>query len=600
MAGGSRETHEYDVVVVGAGGAGLRAGIEAHDKGARTAIICKSLLGKAHTVMAEGGIAAAMGNVWPEDDWKVHFRDTMRGGKLLNNWRMAQIHAQQAPDRVLELEEWGALFDRTDDGLILQRDFGGHRYARLAHVGDRTGLEMIRTLQQRTVALGIDVHMECNVQHLLMRDGKVGGVVGYWRESGDLVAFHARAVVLATGGSGKCWQVTSNSWEYSGDGMGMALEVGADLIDMEKVQFHPTGMVWPPSVRGILVTEGVRGDGGTLRNSAGERFRFHYIPEFFKADTADNEAEADAWYRDKKNNRRTPDLLPRDEVARAINAEVKAGRGTEHGGVLLDIATRRDAEYIMRRLPSMYHQFKELADVDITREAMEVGPTCHYIMGGVRVDADTSATTVPGLYAAGEVAGGLHGANRLGGNSLSDLLVFGRIAGQSAAEYALGLDAAPTPDPSGVERLAARMLAPFTDRGAENPYAIHGDLQRAMHELVGIIRTESELLQAMEEIAALKDRAARVKVEGGRRFNPGWHLALDLGSLLAVAEAATLSAIECRESRGGHTRDDYPDPDPEFGKVNVVTRRRDGAISVSLEPLPEMPEELRKIVEEPV
>ena len=600
MAGESRETHEYDVVVVGAGGAGLRAGIEAHDKGARTAILCKSLLGKAHTVMAEGGIAAAMGNVWPEDNWKVHFRDTMRGGKLLNNWRMAQIHAQQAPDRVLELEEWGALFDRTDEGLILQRDFGGHRYARLAHVGDRTGLEMIRTLQQRTVALGIDVHMECNVQHLLVRDGKVGGVVGYWRESGDLVAFHAKAVVLATGGSGKCWQVTSNSWEYSGDGMGMALEVGADLIDMEKVQFHPTGMVWPPSVRGILVTEGVRGDGGTLRNSAGERFMFQYIPEFFKAETADNEAEADAWYQDKKNNRRTPDLLPRDEVARAINAEVKAGRGTEHGGVLLDIATRRDAEYIMRRLPSMYHQFKELADVDITREAMEVGPTCHYIMGGVRVDADTSATTVPGLYAAGEVAGGLHGANRLGGNSLSDLLVFGRIAGQSAAEYALGVDAAPAPDPAEVDRLTDRMLAPFADRGSENPYAIHNDLQRAMHNLVGIIRTESELLQAMEEIAALKDRAARVKVEGGRRFNPGWHLALDLGSLLAVAEAATLSAIECRESRGGHTRDDYPDPDPEFGKVNVVTRKKDGAISVSLEPLPEMPEELRKIVEEPV
>ena len=600
MAGESRETHEYDVVVVGAGGAGLRAGIEAHDKGARTAILCKSLLGKAHTVMAEGGIAAAMGNVWPEDNWKVHFRDTMRGGKLLNNWRMAQIHAQQAPDRVLELEEWGALFDRTDEGLILQRDFGGHRYARLAHVGDRTGLEMIRTLQQRTVALGIDVHMECNVQHLLVRDGKVRGVVGYWRESGDLVAFHAKAVVLATGGSGKCWQVTSNSWEYSGDGMGMALEVGADLIDMEKVQFHPTGMVWPPSVRGILVTEGVRGDGGTLKNSAGERFMFHYIPEFFKAETADNEAEADAWYQDKKNNRRTPDLLPRDEVARAINAEVKAGRGTEHGGVLLDIATRRDAEYIMRRLPSMYHQFKELADVDITREAMEVGPTCHYIMGGVRVDADTSATTVPGLYAAGEVAGGLHGANRLGGNSLSDLLVFGRIAGQSAAEYAMGVDAGAAPDPAEVDRLAARMLAPFADRGNENPYAIHGDLQRAMHNLVGIIRTESELLQAMEEIAALKDRAARVKVEGGRRFNPGWHLALDLGSLLAVAEAATLSAIECRESRGGHTRDDYPDPDPEFGKVNVVTRKKDGAISVSLEPLPEMPEELRKIVEEPV
>ena len=600
MAGESCETHDYDVVVVGAGGAGLRAGIEAHDKGARTAIICKSLLGKAHTVMAEGGIAAAMGNVWPEDNWKVHFRDTMRGGKLLNNWRMAQIHAQQAPDRVLELEEWGALFDRTDEGLILQRDFGGHRYARLAHVGDRTGLEMIRTLQQRAVALGIDVYMECNIQHLLMHDGRVTGAVGYWRESGELIVFNCKAVVLATGGSGKCWQVTSNSWEYSGDGMGMAMEVGADLIDMEKVQFHPTGMVWPPSVRGILVTEGVRGDGGTLLNSEGERFMFNYIPEFFKAETADNEAEADAWYQDKKNNRRTPDLLPRDEVARAINAEVKAGRGTEHGGVLLDIANRRDAAYIQRRLPSMYHQFKELADVDITKEAMEVGPTCHYIMGGVRVDADSSATTVPGLYAAGEVAGGLHGANRLGGNSLSDLLVFGRIAGASAADYALGAEAAAAPDPAEVERLTALMLEPFTDRGNENPYAIHSDLQRTMHNLVGIIRTESEMLKAMDEIAAYKERAARVKVEGGRRFNPGWHLALDLRCLLEVAEAATLSALECKESRGGHTRDDYPDPDPEYGSVNVVTRKQNGAISVSLEPLPEMPEELRKIVEEQV
>ncbi len=600
MARESYETHDYDVVVVGAGGAGLRAGIEAHDKGAKTAIICKSLLGKAHTVMAEGGIAAAMGNVWPEDNWKVHFRDTMRGGKLLNNWRMAQIHAQQAPDRVLELEEWGALFDRTDEGLILQRDFGGHRYARLAHVGDRTGLEMIRTLQQRTVALGIDVYMECNIQHLLMNDGKVTGVLGYWRESGDLISFSCKSVVLATGGSGKCWQVTSNSWEYSGDGMGMAMEVGSDLIDMEKVQFHPTGMVWPPSVRGILVTEGVRGDGGTLLNSEGERFMFNYIPEFFKAETADNEAEADAWYQDKKNNRRTPDLLPRDEVARAINSEVKAGRGTEHGGVLLDIAGRRDAEYIQRRLPSMYHQFKELADVDITKEAMEVGPTCHYIMGGIRVDADTSATTVPGLYAAGEVAGGLHGANRLGGNSLSDLLVFGRIAGGSAADYALGAAAAPAPDPAEVDRLTALMLEPFTDRGDENPYAIHSDLQRTMHNLVGIIRTESEMLKALEEIAVYKDRAARVKVEGGRRFNPGWHLALDLKSLLGVAEAATLSALECKESRGGHTRDDYPDPDPKFGTVNVVTRRRNGSVSVSLEPLPEMPEELKKIVEEQV
>ncbi|MDE0034481.1 MAG: fumarate reductase/succinate dehydrogenase flavoprotein subunit, partial [Deltaproteobacteria bacterium] len=557
-------------------------------------------LGKAHTVMAEGGIAAAMGNVWPEDNWKVHFRDTMRGGKLLNNWRMAQIHAQQAPDRVLELEEWGALFDRTDEGLILQRDFGGHRYARLAHVGDRTGLEMIRTLQQRAVTLGIDVYMECNIQHLLMNDGRVSGAVGYWRESGELIVFNCKAVVLATGGSGKCWQVTSNSWEYSGDGMGMAMDVGADLIDMEKVQFHPTGMVWPPSVRGILVTEGVRGDGGTLLNSEGERFMFNYIPEFFKAETADNEAEADAWYQDKKNNRRTPDLLPRDEVARAINAEVKAGRGTEHGGVYLDIANRRDSEYIMRRLPSMYHQFKELADVDITKEAMEVGPTCHYIMGGVRVDADTSATAVPGLYAAGEVAGGLHGANRLGGNSLSDLLVFGRIAGESAADYALGAEAAAKADPAEVDRVTTLMLEPFNDRGDENPYTIHSELQRTMHNLVGIIRTESEMLKAMEEIAAYKDRAERVKVEGGRRFNPGWHLALDLRNLLAVAEAATLSALECKESRGGHTRDDFPDPDPKYGSVNVVTRTQNGTISVSLEPLPEMPEELRKIVEEQV
>ena len=598
MARESYETHAYDVVVVGAGGAGLRAGIEAHGKGAKTAIICKSLLGKAHTVMAEGGIAAAMGNVWPEDNWKVHFRDTMRGGKLLNNWRMAQIHAQQAPERVLELEEWGALFDRTNEGLISQRDFGGHRYARLAHVGDRTGLEMIRTLQQRAVALGIDVYMECNIQHLLMSDGRVSGVVGYWRESGELIVFNCKAVVLATGGSGKCWQVSSNSWEYSGDGMGMAMEVGADLIDMEKVQFHPTGMVWPPSVRGILVTEGVRGDGGTLLNSEGDRFMFNYVSEFFKAETADNETEADAWYQDKKNNRRTPDLLPRDEVARAINAEVKAGRGTEHGGVLLDIANRRDAEYIKRRLPSMYHQFKELADVDITKEAMEVGPTCHYIMGGIRVNADTSATTVPGLYAAGEVAGGLHGANRLGGNSLSDLLVFGCIAGASAADHALGVEAVAAPDTVELDRLTGVMLEPFTDRGNENPYAIHSDLQRTMHNLVGIIRTESEMLTALEEIAVYKDRAAHVKVEGGRRFNPGWHLALDLRSLLAVAEAAALSALECKESRGGHTRDDYPDPDPKYGTVNVVTRAHNGTASVSLEPLPAMPEELKKIVEE--
>ncbi|MGH2500206.1 MAG: fumarate reductase/succinate dehydrogenase flavoprotein subunit, partial [Candidatus Limnocylindria bacterium] len=429
-------THEYDVVVVGAGGAGLRAAIEASAEGARAAVVCKSLLGKAHTVMAEGGIAAALGNVWKEDSWQVHFRDTMRGGKLLNNWRMAQIHAQEAPDRVLELEEWGALFDRTPDGLILQRDFGGHRYARLAHVGDRTGLEMIRTLQDHAVHRGIDVFMECTIQRLLTDDGRIAGAFGYWRESGAFVTFRAKAVVLATGGVGKAWRITSNSWEYTGDGMAMALDAGADLIDMEMVQFHPTGMVWPPSVRGILVTEGVRGDGGTLRNAAGRRFMFDYVPDFFRPETAETEEEADRWYEDKRSNRRTPDLLPRDEVARAIVAEVRAGRGSPHGGVFLDIASRRDAEYIKRRLPSMYHQFRELADVDITTTRMEVGPTLHYIMGGVRVDADSAAATVPGLYAAGEVAAGMHGANRLGGNSLSDLLVFGRRAGLGAAEFA--------------------------------------------------------------------------------------------------------------------------------------------------------------------
>src|SRR5918911_5568917 len=455
------ETHEYDVLVVGAGGAGLRAAIEASAQGAKTALICKSLLGKAHTVMAEGGIAAALGNVWPEDNWRVHFRDTMRGGKLLNNWRMAQIHAQESPDRVLELEEWGALFDRTKDGLILQRDFGGHRYARLAHVGDRTGLEMIRTLQQHAVHKGIDVYMECTIQRLLKDGQRISGALGYWRESGRLVLFKAKAVVLATGGVGQCWEITSNSWEYTGDGIAMALEAGADLIDMEMTQFHPTGMVWPPSVRGLLVTEGVRGDGGTLRNKDGERFMFRYIPEFFKAETADNEAEADRWYADKKNNRRTPDLLPRDEVARAINAEVKAGRGTEHGGVFLDIASRRPADYIRRRLPSMYHQFMQLAGVDITKTAMEVAPTLHYIMGGVRVDADSTQTTVPGLFAAGEVAAGMHGANRLGGNSLSDLLVFGRRAGLYAAEYASRHHGTPSVDGGEVESVAATSLAPF-------------------------------------------------------------------------------------------------------------------------------------------
>ena len=592
------ETHEYDVIVIGAGGAGLRAAIEASAQGARTALVCKSLLGKAHTVMAEGGIAAAMGNVWPEDNWQVHFRDTMRGGKMLNNWRMAQLHAMESPDRVLELEEWGALFDRTRDGLILQRDFGGHRYARLAHVGDRTGLEMIRTLQQRAVHLGIDVHMECNVQRLLKDGERIGGACGYWRATGKLVLFRSKAVVLATGGVGKSWKFTSNSWESTGDGITLGLDAGAELIDMECIQFHPTGMVWPPSVRGILVTEGVRGDGGTLKNSEGARFMFNYIPEYFKSETADNEKEADAWYEDKKNNRRTPDLLPRDEVARAINTEVKAGRGSPHGGVFLDIASRRSPDYIRKRLPSMYHQFRELADVDITRESMEVGPTCHYIMGGIRVNADTTATCVPGLFAAGEVAGGMHGANRLGGNSLSDLIVFGRRAGLHAAEYAKSLKGTLTVDVGQVEGAAREVLAAFESTGNENPYTIHADLQECMQSLVGIIRNAGELRKALDEIAVLKQRLGRVRVGGGRDFNPAWHLALDLYSMLSVSEAVTLGALERRESRGGHTRDDYPFADDRFGKVNVVIRRKGGAFSVAQEPLPEMPDELKELLKE--
>jgi succinate dehydrogenase / fumarate reductase flavoprotein subunit len=589
------ERHDYDVIVVGAGGAGLRAAIEASAAGAHTALICKSLLGKAHTVMAEGGIAAALGNVWEEDNWRVHFRDTMRGGKLLNNWRMAQLHAQEAPDRVLELEEWGALFDRTKDGLILQRDFGGHRYARLAHVGDRTGLEMIRTLQQHAVHKGIDVYMECTLQRLLTDGGKIAGAFGYWRESGKFVLFGARAVVLATGGVGKAWKITSNSWEYTGDGIAMALDAGADLIDMEMVQFHPTAMVWPLSVRGILVTEGVRGDGGTLKNSQGKRFMFDYIPEFFRADTADSEREADAWYEDKRNNRRTPDLLPRDEVARAINTEVKAGRGTPHGGVYLDIASRRPADYIKKRLPSMYHQFKELADVDITTTPMEVGPTLHYIMGGVRVDAETAASTVPGLYAAGEVAAGMHGANRLGGNSLSDLLVFGRRAGAAAAAYAGGA-AAVAVDEAEVEQAARTMLAPFEGAGAENPYALHAELQECMQDLVGIIRREDELGQAIAKLDELSGRLERVTVEGNRQFNPGWHLALDLHSMFTVAKACARSALMRTESRGGHTREDYPNADPEWAKKNVVTRKRGGTLELGAEPLPQLPEELRQLV----
>ena len=592
------ERHSYDVVVVGAGGAGLRAAIEAHEQGARTAVVCKSLLGKAHTVMAEGGIAAAMGNAYPEDDWKVHFRDTMRGGKMLNHWRMAQLHAQEAPDRVRELEDWGALFDRTPEGLISQRDFGGHRYARLAHVGDRTGLELLRTLQQRTVALGIDVYMECTVTRLLTAgDGSISGAFGYWRESGRFVTWSAPSVVLATGGIGKSYKVTSNSWEYTGDGHSLALTAGATLVNMEFVQFHPTGMVWPPSVRGILVTESVRGDGGVLKNSAGNRFMFDYIPDYFRKETAETEEEADRWYTDKKNNRRPPELLPRDEVARAINSEVKAGRGSPHGGVLLDIASRRDADYIQKRLPSMYHQFRELAEVDITAEAMEVGPTCHYVMGGVEVDPETAAAVVPGLYAAGEVAGGMHGSNRLGGNSLSDLLVFGRRAGAAAARRAQEVTAAPL-DERAVDEAARAALAPFERDGGENPYAVQSDLQTVMNDLVGIIRTASEVEQALVRIEALAERARALTVEGHRQYNPGWHLALDLPHMLRVSECIARAALERQESRGGHTRDDFPGPDPEWGRINVVCTLDDDRIALHRQALPTMPDELAEIFEE--
>jgi succinate dehydrogenase / fumarate reductase flavoprotein subunit len=607
------ETHDFDVVIIGAGGAGLRAAIEAQSKGLRTALVCKSLLGKAHTVMAEGGVAAALGNVSDEDNWKVHFRDTMRGGKMLNNWRMAQLHAQESPDRVRELEDWGALFDRTKDGLILQRDFGGHRFARLAHVGDRTGLELIRTLQQRAVAAGIEVFMELKVLRLLHdAEGTVSGLVGYWRPSGEFVTFTAKAVVMATGGIGKSWMYTSNSWESTGDGHAMSLWAGADLIDMECVQFHPTGMVWPLSVRGLLVTEGVRGDGGVLRNSEGNRFMFDYIPPMFKDETADSEDEADRWYDDHTAGRRPPELLPRDEVARSINSEVKAGRGSPHGGVFLDIATRRTPEDIRRRLPSMYHQFKELAGVDITSEAMEVGPTCHYAMGGVRVDADSAATTVAGLFAAGEVAGGMHGSNRLGGNSLSDLLVFGRRAGIGAAEFASGRSGSPTVDKGQIDAAIAAAIAPFERESGENPYDIHQDLQETMQSLVGIIRTGSELEEALGKLEVLEERANQVSLSGGLRYNPGWNLTTDLPSMLTVSRCTAMGALNRKESRGGHTRNDYPKPEAEMGTVNFVERIPDPdaaaggvggtpsvrSITVTPEPIPVMPDDLKALVEE--
>ncbi len=606
-APGGIERHTYDVVVVGAGGSGLRAAIAAHEAGARVAIVCKSLLGKAHTVMAEGGIAASMGNYYPDDNWKVHFRDTMRGGKMLNNWRMAQLHAQEAPERVLELEDWGALFDRTPEGLISQRDFGGHRYARLAHVGDRTGLEMIRTLQQRAVALGIEVFMEFTVTELLLdrsaQEPSISGAFGYWRETGRFVVFEAPSVILATGGIGKSFKVTSNSWEYTGDGHALALRAGAALINMEFVQFHPTGMVWPPSVKGLLVTESVRGDGGILRNSEGKRFMFDYISAYFKDETAETEEEADRWYDDKKNNRRPPELLPRDEVARAINSEVKAGRGTPHGGVFLDIASRRTPEFIKRRLPSMYHQFKELADVDITAEPMEIGPTCHYVMGGVEVDADTELSAVTGLYSVGECSGGMHGSNRLGGNSLGDLLVFGKRAGESATAYAVGLgEERPRINEDDVSAAQHMALSPFEPEqaGNENPYTVQQDLQQSMNDLVGIIRTGEELARSLEEVEKLKEREKHLLVEGNRQYNPGWHLALDLRNMLIVSECIAKAALEREESRGGHTRDDFPKPDDEWATKNIVlTLNQAGTgVDLAIQALPVMPDELKAFFEE--
>jgi succinate dehydrogenase / fumarate reductase, flavoprotein subunit len=589
------EQHDYDVVVIGAGGAGLRAAIEAREQGKRTAIVCKSLFGKAHTVMAEGGIAAAMGNVNSDDNSQVHFRDTMRGGKFLNNWRMAELHAEEAPERVWELETYGALFDRTKDGKISQRNFGGHEYPRLAHVGDRTGLELIRTLQQKIVSLQqedfaelgdhearLKVFHECTITELILDDGAVAGAFGYWRESGRFILFKAPAVVLATGGIGKSFKVTSNSWEYTGDGHALAMRAGATLINMEFVQFHPTGMVWPPSVKGILVTESVRGDGGVLTNSEGKRFMFDYIPDVFKSQYATTEEEGDRWYEDQANNKRPPELLPRDEVARAINSEVKAGRGSPHGGVFLDVSKRLPADVIVKKLPAMHHQFKELADVDITAEPMEVGPTCHYVMGGVEVDPDSGQSRVPGLFAAGEVSGGMHGSNRLGGNSLSDLLVFGRRAGLGASSYVDRLGGKrPVVDQAQVDAAAAVALKPFDGVTGENPYTVHTELQQTMNDLVGIIRREDEIEQALKRLAVLRERAESAGVEGHRQFNPGWHLALDLRNMLTVSECIAKAALLRTESRGGHTRDDYPKMDPDWRRKLLVCALEDDSVVVT-------------------
>jgi len=598
------QTHEYDVLVIGAGGAGLRAAIEASAAGVKVGLICKSLLGKAHTVMAEGGVAAALANVDDRDSWKVHFADTMRGGQYVNNWRMAELHAREAPDRVRELEAWGAVFDRTADGRILQRNFGGHRYPRLAHVGDRTGLEMIRTLQDHGVHRGIDVHMEFTVVRLLTSSGRASGVVGYERERGRFKVFSARAVVLATGGAGRAYKITSNSWEGTGDGHALAYEAGAELMDMEFIQFHPTGMIWPPSVQGILVTEGVRGEGGILLNSEGRRFMFDSIPENYRSQTADNEDEGWRYTQGDKNARRPPELLTRDHVARCIMREVKEGRGSPRGGVFLDISWIKkrmpNAEaHIRRKLPSMYHQFKELADIDITKEPMEIGPTTHYIMGGVRVDSDTQMSSVPGLFAAGECAAGINGANRLGGNSLSDLLVFGKRAGEYAAQFAK--ENAPVAiDETEVKRAVDEAIEPFErQHTAENPYAVQSALQEMMQNLVGIVRTQSEMQQALAELAALKGRAAQASVIGHREYNPGWHTAIDLKNLLTVSEAITRSALERRESRGGHFREDFREKVQEFGTLNIVTvKSGDGAMAVRRTPIPAMPPELKQIIED--
>jgi succinate dehydrogenase / fumarate reductase, flavoprotein subunit len=565
------ETHEHDVLIIGAGGAGLRAALGALSQGAKVGVVCKSLLGKAHTVMAEGGLAAAMANVDKADNWRAHFRDTMRGGKLLNNWRMAQLHAQEAPDRVRELEQWGALFDRTESGDILQRAFGGHTFKRLCHVGDRTGLEMIRTLQDRGVQMGFDVFMECTITKLLTDGNGVSGAFGYWRESGRFVTFRAKSIVIATGGIGKSWKVTSNSWECTGDGMALAYEAGAELLDMEFVQFHPTGMVWPPGVQGILVTEAVRGEGGILRNKNGERFMEKYDPKRMELST-------------------------RDVVSRSIYTEVKEGRGTPHGGAFLDIS-HKDAEYVKRKLPSMYHQFKELADVDITKGPMEVGPTCHYVMGGIRVDAETGQSSVPGLFAAGEAAGGLHGANRLGGNSLSDLLVFGRRAGLAAAENAKK-SPAPSLDNAQIDEAERQVLAPFDRTDGENPYTIHHDLQDVMQRLVGIFRTDGDLRQALAELEKLKERAKKMHVEGSRLFNPGWHLSRDLQCMLTVSEACTHAAMARTESRGAHSRLDFPETEAAWGKKNLVIVKKSGAMTLFEAPHGDLPAELAQILAE--